>query len=88
MTSSRRQAREFFSEMAQQYGDAPNVIEARIWLQWMADRKLSWTAWKLDDCEPDSTCILRPRAPLTGDWTEDLLAGHGPLVREWMLMED
>jgi aryl-phospho-beta-D-glucosidase BglC (GH1 family) len=62
--------------------------EARIWLQWMADRGLSWTAWKLDDCVSDSTCILKPGAPLTGGWTEDLLAGHGPLVREWMLMQD
>jgi aryl-phospho-beta-D-glucosidase BglC (GH1 family) len=61
--------------------------EARPWLLWMRQRRISWAAWKFDDCRPDSTCILAPNAPLDGGWTDELLYGHAFLVREWMLRE-
>lgn len=45
---------------------------------------IGWTAWKLDDCSPDSTCILSPGAPLKGGWTSKYLRGHGLFVRARM----
>jgi hypothetical protein len=58
--------------------------EAALWHDWMNARSISWTAWKLDDCTPDSTCILREDAPLDGGYTDDWLHGHGPFVRDRM----
>jgi endoglucanase len=53
--------------------------EAQAWLDWMKTNQISWTAWKLDDCN-DSSCILNPGTPVTGNW-DNSLHGHGSLVR-------
>jgi len=58
--------------------------EADVWHDWMNQHDISWTAWKFDDCEPDSSCMLVPGAPLTGGWTQEQLRGHGPYVRDRM----
>lgn len=55
--------------------------EAQLWDDWMATHKISWSAWKLDGCEPDSTCLLVPGAPLEGGWTNEFLRGHARFVR-------
>jgi endoglucanase len=55
--------------------------EAQAWDDWLNVRKISWTAWKLDDCEPDSTCLLMPGAPVDGGWTNAYLRGHATFVR-------
>jgi endoglucanase len=55
--------------------------EAQRWHEWLAARKISWAAWKLDGCEPDSTCLLAPGAPVEGGWTSEYLHGHGLFVR-------
>jgi endoglucanase len=59
--------------------------EAQLWHDFMDQRQISWTAWKLDDC-PDLSCLFRPQAPLVGGWDE-WLQGHGPFVRDRMLAE-
>jgi len=55
--------------------------EAQAWDDWLNGHKLSWTAWKLDGCEPDASCLLMPGAPVDGGWTDDYLHGHGRFVR-------
>jgi hypothetical protein len=55
--------------------------EAQMWDDWLAARKISWVAWKLDGCEPDSTCLLVPGAPTDGGWTSEYLHGHALFVR-------
>ena len=57
--------------------------EAATWHAWMNDRKISWAAWKFDDCV-DKTCYFLPNVPTTGPWTDDMLNGHGPFVRQHM----
>jgi len=71
--------------------DADGGMDGRVcadaaepWLEWMESEGVSWTAWKWDDCTPDSTCILTPGAPLVGSWSDDMLYGHATLVRDWM----
>jgi endoglucanase len=54
---------------------------AQVWNDWLNERKVSWTAWKLDGCEPDSSCLLMPGAPVDGGWTNEYLHGHAPFVR-------
>jgi aryl-phospho-beta-D-glucosidase BglC (GH1 family) len=54
---------------------------AQEWDDWLNKRKISWTAWKLDGCEPDSSCLLMPNAPVDGGWTDDYLHGHAKFVR-------
>ncbi len=61
--------------------------EAEAWHTWMDARDISWTAWKLDNCTPDSTCLLTPSAPVDGGWTNEFLQGHAPLVRAHMRVE-
>lgn len=58
--------------------------EARLWHEWMNAAGIGWTAWKLDNCSQDSTCILAPGAPVTGGWTSSYLHGHGLFVRARM----
>lgn len=58
--------------------------EARQWHEWMNAAGIGWTAWKLDNCGQDSTCILAPGAPITGGWTSSYLHGHGLFVRARM----
>lgn len=55
--------------------------EAQLWNDWLKQRKIGWTAWKLDGCEPDSSCILVPGAPVDGGWTSEYLHGHALFVR-------
>jgi aryl-phospho-beta-D-glucosidase BglC (GH1 family) len=58
--------------------------EARIWLDWMAEHKISGAAWKLI-ADSDLSAILRSTAKASGGWTDDDLHGHGPFVRDWLL---
>ena len=57
--------------------------EAQSWHNWMNAKKISWTAWKLDD-GVDQTCYFRAGTPVTGNWTDAQLNGHGPFVRDRM----
>ncbi len=57
--------------------------EAFAWTDWMDLNKISWTAWKLDDCT-DLSCYFRSGTPKTGNWTDEQLNGHGPFVRDRM----
>jgi endoglucanase len=54
--------------------------EAQLWDDWLDNHGISWTAWKLDDCD-DSSCVLAPGAPVDGGWTDQYLHGHGYFVR-------
>jgi endoglucanase len=56
--------------------------EAATWLSWLASKKISWSAWKLDGCTPDSSCLLKPGAPVNGGWNSEYLSGHAELVRD------
>ncbi len=58
--------------------------ETRAWDEWMDLNAISWTAWKLDNCAQDSSCLLQPNAPVDGPWTDEYLHGHATLVREMM----
>jgi len=55
--------------------------EAQRWNDWLNLHHISWSAWKLDGCDPDSSCLLQPGAPTDGGWTSDFLHGHGLFVR-------
>jgi Cellulase (glycosyl hydrolase family 5) len=76
----------FVSEFGASHADggtdgAVCLEEAQLWDDWLAARKIGWTAWKLDGCEPDSTCLLVPGAPTDGGWTSEHLHGHALFVR-------
>jgi endoglucanase len=57
---------------------------AAMWIRWLNSVKVGWTSWKLDDCTPDSSCLLKPNAPLAGGWDTSYLHGHGQFVRDAM----
>jgi len=57
--------------------------EANVWHDWMNERQVSWTAWKLDDCE-DETCYFRPNVGPGGNWNDGELNGHATFVRDRM----
>ncbi len=58
--------------------------EAQAWHSWMNARGIGWTAWKLDSCNRDSSCILKDGASVRGEWTGEWLFGHGAFVRDRM----
>jgi len=54
--------------------------DAQLWHDWMDERSISWTAWKLDGCR-DSSCFFNSRmAPVAGGWTDEWLNGHARFV--------
>lgn len=57
---------------------------ARDWIDFMNQANISWTAWKLDNCAVDSTCLLAVDAPLRGGWDTPFLHGHASFVRDAM----
>jgi aryl-phospho-beta-D-glucosidase BglC (GH1 family) len=59
--------------------------EAQRWHDWMNASKISWAAWKFDQCA-DTTCYFAPNTdvPTTGGWADSMLHGHTPFVRERM----
>ncbi|MES1204467.1 MAG: glycoside hydrolase family 5 protein [Pseudomonadota bacterium] len=57
--------------------------EAQAWHNWMNAKKISWTAWKLDD-GVDQTCYFRAGASVAGNWADAQLNGHAPFVRDRM----
>ena len=66
--------------------------EARAWHDWLDQTNISWTAWKLDGCEPptscDSSCMFKDRSvPSSGPFGEDVLNGHAPIVIDEMLTD-
>lgn len=56
--------------------------EASTWMNWLESNHIGWTAWKLDNCAADSTCLLQPGAPVSGGWTSEYLHGHALFVRD------
>jgi len=60
--------------------------EAQKWHDWMKQHKISWAAWKLDDCT-DLSCYFKAGTPATGNWTDAQLNGHAPFVRDRMREE-
>lgn len=60
--------------------------EAANWLNFLNEEGISWTAWKLDNCPVDSTCLLAPNAPVDGPWNSEFLnqQGHALFVRDAM----
>jgi hypothetical protein len=66
--------------------------EARAWHDWLDQANISWTAWKLDGCEPpascDSSCMFKDRSvPTSGPFEDDVLNGHAPIVIDEMLTD-
>jgi endoglucanase len=66
--------------------------EARAWHDWLDQTNISWTAWKLDGCEPpsscDSSCMFRDRSiSPSGPFDADSLNGHAPIVIDEMKMD-
>jgi endoglucanase len=57
--------------------------EAQLWHDFMNANKVSWAAWKLDDCV-DVTCYFKPGTTIGGAWPDDRLNGHGSFVRDRM----
>jgi len=59
--------------------------EAQLWHTWMNSHKISWAAWKFDRCV-DKTCYFNSTMtiPTSGGWTDDMLTGHAPFVRDRM----
>jgi len=58
--------------------------EAQVWMDFLKEQHIGWSAWKFDNCTPDSTCFLTPDAPLGGGWTSQYLQGQGLYVRARM----
>jgi aryl-phospho-beta-D-glucosidase BglC (GH1 family) len=66
---------------------APTVCEdeAQLWHDWMKERNIGWTAWKLDGCA-DSSCLFNSdQAPRDGGWTDQYLNGHAKFVVQRLL---
>jgi len=74
----------FVSECAgmEATGDGPvDEAEWKAFLNWMEASKISWVVWSVSD--KNETCsMLLPRAPSTGNWTDDLLKSWGKISRE------
>jgi aryl-phospho-beta-D-glucosidase BglC (GH1 family) len=66
--------------------DNPGVCvdEAQAWHDWMGDSGISWAAWKWDNCGDESCFFVEEGADVAGNWTDEVLHGHGFFVRDRM----
>ncbi len=66
--------------------DNPGVCleEAQAWHDWMNEHAISWAAWKWDNCQDASCYFAEEGADLAGNWSDDVLNGHGSFVRDRM----
>jgi endoglucanase len=61
------------------------VPEAQAWHDWLNQNNISWSAWRLQACTNEASCFFaNASTPVDGNWTADMLAGHGPFVVERM----
>lgn len=54
--------------------------EAQAWIDWMKQKGISWTAWKLDGCTDSSCYFVDRNVSPDGEWSESHLNGHAPFV--------
>ena len=50
------------------------------WLKWMETNKLSWANWNVTD-KQETTALLKPGAPIKGDWKPEQLTPAGDYIR-------
>lgn len=61
------------------------VAEAQAWHDWIDQNNISWSAWRLQPCTNEASCLFSSAAvPADGNWTSEMLSGHGPFVVERM----
>jgi endoglucanase len=59
------------------------VPEAQAWHDWLNQAGISWTAWRLQTCTNEASCLFSSNGVRPdGNWTDDVLTGHGPIVVE------
>jgi len=51
------------------------------WMSWMEEHKLSWANWNITD-KQETTAILAPGAPISGNWTQNQLTPAGDYIRQ------
>lgn len=51
------------------------------WMAWMENQKISWANWNITD-KDETTAILAPGAPTSGEWTPEHLTPAGKYIRE------
>ncbi|MBB5395469.1 endoglucanase [Mucilaginibacter sp. AK015] len=55
------------------------------WMDWVEKNRLSWVNWNITD-KRETTAILQPHAPSTGNWTAGQLTPAGVYIRERLRM--
>lgn len=59
--------------------------EAQAWHDWIDQNNISWSAWRLQPCTNEASCLFtNATVPVDGNWTAEMLTGHGPFVVERM----
>ena len=58
-----------------------NRDQVKTWVEWMEANHLSWTNWNITD-KQETTALLLPGAPETGNWTAEQLTPAGIYIRE------
>jgi endoglucanase len=66
--------------------------EAGKWLDFLSANRVSWAAWKLDNCGyeksqngvEDTSCMFKAETRVQGGFPDSTLNGHGPFVVERM----
>lgn len=74
----------FVSECAGMEASGDGPVDEKEWkafVDWMADRKISWCAWSLSD-KVETCSMLIPGANATGNWTEAELKPWAKIVRD------
>ncbi len=58
-----------------------DISKNQMWMDWMEKHQLSWVNWNITDKE-ETTAILLPGAPTTGNWSMHHLTPAGKYIRE------
>jgi endoglucanase len=58
----------------------PFLEEAKLWVDYMEEKKISWANWSLCD-KTETSAALRPGSNPSGNWTDDNLTASGLFVK-------
>ncbi len=63
-----------------------DLSEGQAWVDWMKVNKISWCNWSLSNCD-EGSAALKPKATMSGPWTDSELTDSGKWVKSQMNAE-
>jgi endoglucanase len=59
-----------------------NLEEAKLWFDWMDEKKISWIVWSFSSRGNEESSMLKGETNINGPWSDDNLSPNGKWVKD------